>query len=591
MLPPNIKSDVLGSIFPCFKEIISGSMTRVSANWREKTKNYASILNLILCIFLSVPIFVKAQEKAKDSSLIAFHGSSTLTSEFYNGSSPDTTFRPRLQALAGRAIIRAEITFPYDMLLPFEVYASTQKSTFQQPFNQFGVNPQFGSWLKLHGGFFSVVQSEFTFGDVRLFGGGFELTPDNFHFSAAYGLGRFAREPLAEANYPGEYDRKFVLISIGYGKPAKNDIKINIAYSADDSSSVLGEDSLRLSPQENLITSLSFAVKPNSWISMDGEAAASLFSSDTRLPSIDSMLHLPSFFAFTPRLSTQVDGATRFSIKITPSKEWSVNADAKWIGPGFVSLGWQAMQNDVLDIMLAPSFRLANGLFIARISGGMRFNNLRNNRLATTQRTIGSASIGWQISPALGVDMQYSNYGMRSSHLNDTLRIQNIFQNFSISPHYSFNWLTGINSIAANYSLQDIDDKNVFSSSFTRSKAHAITAVHTVFLPSTLQFVTSALFNSFSAEGMTASVVSITETAGKSWLDEALNISVTAGINIITAQKSDRQVTTGVNASYSKPSIGTFSLNIALNSFVAAQIVQTPSFRELTANITHRITF
>lgn len=551
--------------------------------------HFRTALSVFFLVILSFPAL--AQETPQDSSSVRLRGSAMLSVDVYDSSSPDTNFRPRLQPFVARAIVRAELMLPAGIILPFEVYVSTMKTTFQQPFNQFGVNPQFGSWLTLHAGFFSMQQSEFTFGDVRLCGGGLELTPGNFRFTAAYGLGRFAREPIAEASYPGEYSRAFFLTSIGYGKLTENNVMLNIAYSADDSTTLTTIDSLRPPPQENLVTSVSFAANPASWLQLSGEVSAAIFTNDTRLPNIDSTIHIPEIFIIEPHVSTQIDGAARFSAGYSPIKEFNIKADAKWVGPGFVTLGWQAMQNDVLDITLAPSARLDDGNLILRASGGIRFNNLRNNRLSPTQRTIGSAFIGWQISPALGLDVQYGNYGLRSAHLNDTLRIQNVFQNLTVSPRISFDWLTGINTLTASYSLQDVDDKNVFSQNFTRSTSHTLTGVHIITLPSTLTFTSAALFTSFSAAGITTTVLSLTESAGQSFWDDALNISATAGVNRIAVQQTDWQFTGTLNGSYFQESIGTFTLTASINSFVAAQLVQSPSFREFFATLSYRTSF
>lgn len=565
---------------------------RYQTNSPTRRDRGAAISAVLFILQIAAIQSVAAQtDTAGDSSSVKLRGSALLSAEAYHGASSDLSFRPRLQPYVARAIIRAELSLPCDVVLPFELYASSQNVTFQQPFNQLGVNPRFGSALTLHAGFFPVAQSDFTFGDMRIFGGGFDFTPGDFRLSAGYGSGRFAREPIAEAAYPGEYSRRFFLAAAGYGKLTGDNINLNISYATDDTTTVSAPDSIRPAPQENLAASITFAISPTEQLAFSGEAGAAIFTNDTRLPTIDSTFRLPEFLVIKPRVSTQVDGAARLTASYSPTKEFTLKSEAKWVGPGFVTLGWQALQNDVLDITLAPSARLAEGRIIVRAAAGVRFNNLRNNRFSTTRRTIGSAFIGWQITPTLGVDAQYGNYGMRSAHLNDTLRIQNVFQNFTISPRYSFDWLGGVNTVTANYSLQDVDDKNVFSQQFTRSVAHTLLAAHTISLPSTLNITTSALFNSFSAAGLTTQVGSFTISAGKSTLDDALNVTLTGGINIIITLATDRQITAGFASTYVAPALGVFTLNASINSFVAAQLVQSPSFSELTGSLSYRVTF
>lgn len=135
---------------------------------------------LVTCLMVS-----QAQDEIKKSR-VDVKASATLTSNFYSSSGID----PRQPGNMQYGIVRASVML-WDMVeLPFELYFTTGQTRFQQPFNQFGVSPKISNWLTLHAGYFSTRFSDLTFGDLRLLGGGFELTPGNFRLKAVYGRSR-----------------------------------------------------------------------------------------------------------------------------------------------------------------------------------------------------------------------------------------------------------------------------------------------------------------------------------------------------------------------------------------------------------------
>src|ERR1035437_7616153 len=59
--------------------------------------------------------------------------------------------------------------------------------SYQQPFNQFSLNPSF-KWIHLYLGYNSMTFSNYTLNGVRFFGGGVEVTPSaKWKFSAMSG--------------------------------------------------------------------------------------------------------------------------------------------------------------------------------------------------------------------------------------------------------------------------------------------------------------------------------------------------------------------------------------------------------------------
>ena len=131
---------------------------------------------LVIFITFINPLFAQEQglginEQGKKA--FQFNGSLNFTSEFYNADGIAERFPGNTQ----RLILRSNITLFDQIQMPFEIYLTSQQAKFQQPFNQFGINPQITEWLTLHAGYFQTQLSELSFGDIRVLGGGIELKP------------------------------------------------------------------------------------------------------------------------------------------------------------------------------------------------------------------------------------------------------------------------------------------------------------------------------------------------------------------------------------------------------------------------------
>jgi hypothetical protein len=292
---------------------------------------------------------------------IRFQGSLSLAGELYSSNGIPAR-RTRDDA---RAVFTPTITLFDQITLPFEVYISNTDRGYQQPFNQFGVSPHFWNWLTLHGGYFSSQISDLTFGDTRLLGGGIDLTPGNFRFSFLYGRSQSAVAADTVREIRGEFARNIMAAKIGYGNTNSWFIDMNFMHAIDDSTSLtlpqagVASDSIlalyTTAPTENAVGSLAFGMSFfESHVRLKAEAAISAFTNDIRSPRLGNTQSFGSLF--TPRTSSQVDGATTVNINILPANGVSVGLAGRWVGPGFVTLGYAQMPNDVMQYTIAPSF-------------------------------------------------------------------------------------------------------------------------------------------------------------------------------------------------------------------------------------------
>lgn len=537
-------------------------------------------ISLLLILMLGMLAVSFAQE---DKNLVKFSGSMSLSDNFYSASGIDA----RQPSNMFMAVFRANINLFDQVNLPFELYYTNQQTRFQQPFNQFGVSPRIGDWLTLHGGYFSTRFSDFTFGDLRLLGGGVEITPGDFRLKAIYGRTRQAVEQNKVSYMPEVYKQNVYALCLGYGNESKTFLNVNIFHAMDDSSSVQS-DTVLVAPNENLVGSLDFGIRMGKAVSVKGELGISAFSKDIRAQEIDDIS--VSSTLFTPNISTDVDAAAKLLLNIRPSKYWSLSINSRWIGPGFRSLGYALMPNDLMEISAMPTARLLKNKLNIRAKAGVRYNNLKDQKLSTTSRFTGFLSANYQLNKAFGFNANYNKNQIESGHKDDTLRLSNVFNSVSISPRFYFEGMGGVNNLILTYSYQDVSDKNVYTSNISDNNTNSLFLVHSLTYVSSLSFATSFLYNNTQMPDMTSRIYHVSETISRRFFNNSLNFSASVGANFIKVIESNKQFVFRVNASYSLKKFGNISFNISNNSYNGSGAVAR-NYSEIYGNIQYSINF
>ena len=503
-----------------------------------------------------------AQMVRATPSPVMVDGRITLSSEFYNASG----IRARRPASLSRAILQPTITLFDQVVLPFEIFVSTEDRGFRQPFNQFGVSPRLFGWMTLHAGYYSARLSDLTFGDSRLLGGGVELTPGNFRFTFLYGRAQQAVEQDTVAGSPGAFDRTLWAARIGVGKQTGAFVDLTLMHAVDDSTSMHAPP-VGTSPKENAVASLAFGIPfGETFARVSGEVAVSALSNDTRSEEFGADARRFAWL-FTARTSSQVDAAARFTLLMNLSKAVSMGLNARWVGPGFVTLGYQQLQNDLLDATITPAVRVLDNRLVIRGSFGLRFNNLRGNRLSTTRRVIGTFNATVQPGKEFGVDLQYANYGMRSTPRNDTLRIENVTQSVSVVPRYAFSSFGGMSTLSASYSYQSYTDNNIVTSSRNGRTSHTGGATWSLMFPSTLSFATRVSGTGSSTALARITIINLGETVGHSFFGKKLVLSGTVGYSVVRVTETSGQLMGALLASYSLGDRGRIALSLTVSQF------------------------
>ena len=515
-----------------------------------------------------------------------FTGSINLLSNFYHSSGIQ-----RQPPSVSRAIMNLSFNITRQIQIPIEVYLSSQENTFQQPFNQFGINPKISDWLVLHGGYFSAKISDLTFGDLRLLGGGIELTEGNFRLKFLYGKSKSSISPDSSSRFQGIYNQNTYAFCIGYGNENNVFLNLNLFHAIDDTNSIR-IDSIKPPANENFVVSANFGLSPLRTLTIKGEVALSAFTNDIRLSEVRTGFAIPPFF-FTPRTSSQLDGAAKLNVNLNTSRYWFLSLLSRWIWTGYNSLGYSLLQNDLFEISLRPSIRLFENKVNIKSLIGVNHNNLRNNRSSTTHRFNGLIDIYSQPSESFGLDFQYSNNQIMSSQSVDTVRVTNLLNCISFAPNFIFNGLGGRNYIILNYAYRVESDENPKLTSSVNNKTNIINIVHTIYLPSALSFSTNLLYNAVQLDKLSVQIFNISETVSHNFFNNKLNGSFLLGYSSSKINETNNQFLINIIMSYSLNKLGYISFNLTNNNY-DGQLdynIQQISYNELQGIIQYNLNF
>jgi len=498
----------------------------------------------------------------------------------------------RLPSETYRTVARVNVVLFDQIDLPFELYLNSGQIGYQQPFNQFGVTPRIGQWLQLFGGWYSTRVSDYTFGDLRILGGGVELSPGNFRFAFHYGYTRQARNPDSALAFWGEYRRRIVLGKLGYESADGSFVTLQ-AMASQDEAGTIRRESLTAAPQANAVVSLAVGSSMlGGAVRLRGEAAAGLFTNNTGAGT-DSALaaNIPSLLQqIVPTNATSnLDGAARLNLTIAPSTTWGLMLDGQWIGPGFVTLGYAQLLNDVLDLTASPYVRILEGKLSFRATVGRRTNNLRQTRIATIERWTVNAGANWRLSDAISIDVQLGQYTMQSNHANDTLRADNVTQTVTLTP--TWQWSSGSTShfISATLTYQRTRDNNIISGRYGNNSMLSATLAHTVQLPSKLGLSSSLSYNRTETALQNISFATLNESVTYPFA-ERFTLRGTAGLNMTSTTSSTFQLLLRAALSYSLEQWGTLTLQVMNNTFdLTAQ--QGNRYSELFGSLQYAVSF
>lgn len=440
-----------------FVSIFTGHRPGLAAPW------------LLFSLLLS--LHSHAQDLAQLGQVKPFdiHGNIEARAVFYDANGIPARYMPFNYLISGTPTLSV-----YSVQIPVYFSFSRQQSSFTQPFNQFGLSPQY-KWITVHGGYRNLHYSPFTLAGHTFLGGGVDLRPGKWRLSGMYG--RFNKATVLDTlqglyveNF--SYKRTGYAVRAGYGTDASFFDLIALHAQDEPGSAPPGStgllDSLQITPAENWVsgyqTRLSFL---HGKLIFESDGAVSLYTADRRLPAIEDST-VRDDLAFFERFvqvnySTEIYSAFQASVAYRV-KRMGIKLQYRRIDPGYRSMGAYFLNNDLENWTINPTLTLWQGKIRFVGSLGFQRDNLQDKKRATSRRLIGAANLTADLTERWGVDLSYTNFSntQRASTVRfaDSLRVAQSTQNLSISPRYMVLTALHSHSVLLSFNLNTFRELN-----------------------------------------------------------------------------------------------------------------------------------
>lgn len=350
--------------------------------------------------FLSLSLFGQELSNIGKSPLFNLNGGLSIN-QTYNWSDVKETYaKPYAYTLAANLNLMV-----YGWSVPVSGMYSNRKWSYQQPFNQFSVNPSY-KWIRLLIGYNSMSFSSYTLNGHRFFGGGIELTP-TAHLKINAMSGKMQERILPDSTGTAlpAYKRFGNGLKAEYAFETGN-IALSAFYAKDDLKSLDGYDSLSVFPAENLTVALNSNLSLFRNIKLGVEYSTSFYTENTRSETSARYDWLP---LFTSRTSTCRYNAMKASLAYT-SSIGSFGFGYERVDPGYTTLGAYSTVNDFVNY----TFNYAGQIIAEKLnfasSLGFQQDDLDHNKAQKNNQWVGSLNLGFVPVKEVNANINYSNF-------------------------------------------------------------------------------------------------------------------------------------------------------------------------------------
>jgi hypothetical protein len=412
-------------------------------------------------------MFSQETENSPKPKPVTLHGDIGLSLMGYSVSGISARQLPFSYILSANATLSI-----YKVDLPFSFVFSDKQRNYAQSFNEFGISPTW-KWITVHLGYRNVTFSNYTLAGHTFLGAGLELNPGIFRFGFIYG--KFQRQtpasPVFETDSLPTFKRTGFAVKLGVGNE-KNFFDLVFLRIRDDSTSMHQPDTGTIrTPEQNIVAGINSKFTFFKKLVWEVEGAVSLYTNDMSAnPSLDStaapiLVNMNEFLVINQ--SSEYYTALRTSLKYT-AKTWNLKLEYRRIDPNYRTMGAYYFSNDLENLTLSPYLTFFKRKFSISGSIGLQRDNLAGVKKATSVRTIGSVNVSCNPSSKFGVDASYSNYHINQQDgrlpLNDTAKVLQSNQNFTLTPRLIFVNTRLSHLIMLMYNLSTFTDKNEFNS-------------------------------------------------------------------------------------------------------------------------------
>jgi hypothetical protein len=494
-------------------------------------------LTILLTIICSA-VWGQELSNVGKSPLLKVDGGIALNQDWHWSDLPGSYRQPYAYTLVANLNLSI-----YGWSIPLSGMFSNKHWSYQQPFNQFSVNPSY-KWIHLYMGYNSMTFSNYTLNGHRFFGGGVELTPSSKWKISAM-AGRMQERVLPDS--AGYIVPAFYRIGSGlrteYSFTGGN-IALSAFYAKDDAHSLAGYDSLPVTPAENLAIAVSstFTVLTN--FKANIEYSTSLFTEDIQSPLNEGQYKAMPIY--NRKTSTHQYNALKSNFNYN-SPLGSIGVGYERVEPGFRTLGAYTTVNDFENYTLNYAGQIVPEKVSLATSLGLQRDDLANTKAQDNKRWVGSLSVGFTPVKAVNASLMYGNFRnythVRTGFENinntnpypvtDTLDYTQISETMgatvSISPTANEKTRRSI-MMSVNYQQASAQQSDNLNHSKNRFVNGMFGYNHTM-IKQKLSLSTSVNLNRNKADSITTITIGPMVSARKVFFDKKMNTSLSAAYN------------------------------------------------------------
>jgi len=521
--------------------------------------------------------------RLKNQKPFAIDGTLSTTANFYSILGKESTRDPFSYVLSGNVNVSV-----YSLQLPFSFTYSNNSFNYAQPFNRFGISPEY-KWIKLHLGYRSMTFSPLTLAGHSFLGAGMELNPGKFRFGAVYG--RFSQKTVPNSVNPNDTlqtpTRNGYSVKIGVGS-AKNFADLIFLQIADDTLSFDKTQYGSKTPQANAVVGTHLKFTFFSKLTWETEGAVSLLTKNlytshpfeienATLQNIVNTMHVNS----TSEYSTALTSTLNFN-----ERKYSVGLQYRRIEPNFQSFGAYYFNTDIENITINTKFRLLKNKISISGNIGLQNDNLKQNKTSQSSRVISMANVGYNSGKIFSINGSFSNYSINQQPgrlpLNDTIKLYQSNRNITLTPMLTFNGTKAQQMVQLNLVLMDLTDHNEFTAVNTEINSRmALLNYMYNHIKTGLNFMAGLNYTTMSSAFSDQTIYGINTDVGKSFLKGKLNGHVGLATNRSNLNDNMGWVNTGTASLTYKPhKRHLFRLNFSLMQNLYPETSTVKSFNE-----------
>jgi len=489
----------------------------------------------------------------------------------------------------------------YGFSMPFAFYYTNDNLDFNYPHFSFNLNPRYKNWTGYIGEG-SMSYSSYVL-SMSFKGVGVEYDDGKrLRFGAFYGTLRNAindnpDDPMARTP---QYKRIGWGAKVGYGNH-KNYLDLYFLKAYDRLKSLDERWQQKISPQDNVVVGVRAALQPLKCLSLNANAAASVFSTDTRAQVVpDSLFNTNWNTVFEPRYTSLARFAGDVSANLYLNR-FSLSAFYRMVQPDYTSLGAYYMSNNYHGLGLNMSTSLFGNIALTASFSGQA-DNLSGKQLYTTRGYVYSANASTRLFNVLNLAVGYNGYtqvqGDGAAKVNDTTKVDRRMQSLTFTPSVMFDSEVLTHSVSLSASLTDNEDRNKFATGQSNVTAYALGLSYGLGVKPWDTNFTTSLSHQTSKGYQTKYISNIGSlTVSRDFLKER-NLSVSATLNLIYSEVEGQSKSMSLGADmslgYTLKKVHSFSLSAGMNKYGDVNVTRRRSSldaTDITASLNYAYTF